>query len=552
MKYILLTALIFLVSCGYKIIPESEYEVDTTSPYVIGVTWNGNNKFDISRKTNSSFDAILDVSDEEAEVKGKNYNVAVNPEIVVTFSENMYPDSLFQYGVSESVVIIEGEPSRSFLTDIASPPLTDTNVAKILKVKVKMLSENNQKELLLDFGDAEDCQSEEDFKNKYCKLKKDTNYTLVISKKVVNENGRTLVVKKDDGKFISENFVLLFRTTGTPPQIISTEPQDGERDICLNLQKVKVNFSTDMDKFSINEDSFYLSANGNKYTDSDMEITSRQAVLNLHSPLSANTTYKINLTSQIRSRSRVNIEEASFSFTTSSSVSNQGPQFISGPTATVNGNTITVTWKTDTKSMADIKYGKGALSHSFDYNEYKTDHSVTIDANDGPGNYIVSISPKDRCGNTTSPQTVNATILNHPLISEVSPNPSSQDNEFVELYNDGDESIDLSSYSLFIGTDEINLSGTLEAKSYALIMDENYNIQINSSALLITASIDMTKSEPVYLKNNGSNVDSYTYSFKATASSNLSAQRRVVTLRNSDSSNYCEAPPTPGSVNNCQ
>lgn len=545
---------LLFISCGYTFVPKSDYNVDLTPPYVLGVTWNGSHKLDISRKTNSSFEQILNVSDEEASVKGKNYNVDIDPQLIITFSENMYINSLFQYGVSESVVVIEGEPSKSFLSDIASPPLSDTNVGKILKVKVKMLAENNKKELLLDFFNADDCVTEDDFNTKFCKLKKDTNYTLVISKKVMDSNGKELILKLDDGSKLDDNFVLLFRTTGTPPTVTSTQPQDFETGICLNLKEVKVNFSTEMDISSITEDSLYLSANGSNFNDVNLTAEKQSAILKLNSDLAANTTYTINVGSKIRSKSRVNIEPITFKFTTAATASNQGPAFTQDPVATVTGNSITVTWKTNVKSLADIKYGKGATPNTdFPYSTYDTNHSVTFDVNQGAGDYTISITPKDRCGNVSTPKLATATILNHPFISEVSANPDASNNEFVELYNDGDMPINLSDYSLVLGPDEYPLEDqVLPSKGYAVLIDSNHTVNASSSDVIMLQDIDLTKSEDVFLKRNGVNIDSYTYDIKATASANLSAQRIDVTLRNSDETNYCEATPTPGATNACQ
>jgi len=555
MKYIILLITIMFTSCGYKFIPESDYDVDNTSPYVIGLTWDVNNKFDISRKTNSSFDAILDVTDEEASAKGKNYNVGIDPEILVTFSENMYPESLFQYGVSESVVVIEGEPSRSLLSDISSPPLTDSNVSKILKVKVQMLSENNKRELLLDFSNADDCLTEDDFKTKFCKLKKDTNYSIVISKKVSNENGRELMLKKDDGKFIDDNFVLLFRTTGTPPIVVSTQPEDLEKDICLNLQEVKVNFSTEMDTSSITPESFYLSTNGNTVSDTALTVDKKSAVLKLNSLLNSNAEYKINIESKVRSKSRVNIEPVTFKFTAATSAVNEGPQFVQHPSVLVIGNSIKVSWSTDVKSLADIKYGRGTPDTEYLYNNYSTNHSITVDVTTGSGTYKISVMPKDRCGNKSTPEVVDATILNHPLISEVSANPTLSTDEFIEIFNNGETDIDLGDYTLLVGVDTITLPDVaLPSKGYLVVADTNHQLAIDASAVIHLEDLDITKSEDVFIKYGTANVDSYTYnlSSKATATANLSAQRRDISIRNSPDENYCEASPTPGIVNSCE
>ena len=538
-------------SCGFTLIPKSDYDVDTTSPEVILVSWNANNFFDITRKTNSSFDQIANTS---------NSNVAEDPKIMVRFSENMYTDSLFQYGVSESVVIIEGEPSRSFLTGMKSPPLSDTNIGKILKVKVNMLSDTDKKNIILDFSSAENCVSEDDFKTKFCKLKKDTNYTLVVSMGVLNENGRELVLKKDDGTHKDDNFVMLFKTNATAPTVVSTQPSNNESGVCLNLQEVVVNFSTEMEKSSITSQSFFISRNNTPITDTTLAVDSglKFATLKLNSDLDANSSYKINIKKEIMSSSRVHIEETTRTFTTASSASTQGPQFNGEPTAMPIGNTVVLEWKTDVDSLADIKYKKDSgVYKDFPYTNYTRNHSLVIPADDGPGVYTVSITPKDRCGNVSTPKIVNAEILNHPLISEVSTNSGLAD--FVELYNDGDGDLNLGSYDIVIkskaGAEKSRVTipaTTLSSKSYAtLTADANFSV--DAGELIVLSSLNILKdSDNVFLEANNASVDSYTYKFVSSSGLNKTAQRIDVTIRNSEASNYCEASPTPGVVNSCQ
>jgi len=111
----------------------------------------------------------------------------------------------------------------------------------------------------------------------------------------------------------------------------------------------------------------------------------------------------------------------------------------------------------------------------------------------------------------------------------------------------------LSNYTLVVVSDEYSLpSESLAAGGYAVIIDSAHSVSVQGGALEIIQDMDITKSEDVFLRFNGNNVDSYTYDFKASASANKSAQRIDATLRNSDSSNYCEATPTPGILNSCQ
>ena len=67
-------------------------------------------------------------------------------------------------------------------------------------------------------------------------------------------------------------------------------------------------------------------------------------------------------------------------------------------------------------------------------------------------------------------------------ISEFLPNPQGNDTgqEFVELYNYGDEEIDLNDFILEIGKKKIKLQGIIEPKEYFVITNKDYNFYIRN------------------------------------------------------------------------
>jgi hypothetical protein len=69
------------------------------------------------------------------------------------------------------------------------------------------------------------------------------------------------------------------------------------------------------------------------------------------------------------------------------------------------------------------------------------------------------------------------------IISEFLPNPkgNDQDNEFIEIYNYGDELIDLNGFILEIGKKKIKLKGKIEPKEYFVISNKDNNFYIRNS-----------------------------------------------------------------------
>jgi hypothetical protein len=78
-----------------------------------------------------------------------------------------------------------------------------------------------------------------------------------------------------------------------------------------------------------------------------------------------------------------------------------------------------------------------------------------------------------------TPKAFNPTLI----ISEFLPNPegNDQDKEFVELFNYGDEAIDLDGFILEIGKKKINLKGRVEPKEYFVIYNKDNNFYIRNS-----------------------------------------------------------------------
>jgi hypothetical protein len=68
------------------------------------------------------------------------------------------------------------------------------------------------------------------------------------------------------------------------------------------------------------------------------------------------------------------------------------------------------------------------------------------------------------------------------IISEFLPNPegNDQDKEFVEIFNYGDEVIDLDGFILEIGKKKINLKGRIEPKEYFVISNKDNNFYIRN------------------------------------------------------------------------
>jgi hypothetical protein len=78
------------------------------------------------------------------------------------------------------------------------------------------------------------------------------------------------------------------------------------------------------------------------------------------------------------------------------------------------------------------------------------------------------------------------------IISEFLPNPAGNDEgkEFVEIFNYGDEAIDLDGFILEIGKKKINLQGRIEPKEYFVIYNKENNFYIRNSGEILKLYFD--------------------------------------------------------------
>ncbi len=81
------------------------------------------------------------------------------------------------------------------------------------------------------------------------------------------------------------------------------------------------------------------------------------------------------------------------------------------------------------------------------------------------------------------------------IVSEFYPNPEGNDEgkEFIEIYNYGNEEIDLDGFTLKIGDKEIKLKGRIEPKEYWLITNKEYNFYIRNKGDTLALYYDKEK-----------------------------------------------------------
>jgi hypothetical protein len=81
------------------------------------------------------------------------------------------------------------------------------------------------------------------------------------------------------------------------------------------------------------------------------------------------------------------------------------------------------------------------------------------------------------------------------IISEFLPNPegNDQDKEFVEIFNYGDEAIDLDGFILEIGKKKIKLKGRIEPKEYFVISNKDNNFYIRNQGETLKLYFDDQK-----------------------------------------------------------
>ena len=141
--------------------------------------------------------------------------------------------------------------------------------------------------------------------------------------------------------------------------------------------------------------------------------------------------------------------------------------------------------------------------------------------------------------------------------------------EYVEVYNNGTEAINLTDWKLCTnnllagyvnrsGATNLNTSMILQPNSFALITDggsgtevySNFSVDLNAIAIHVSGSTlcgGLTSNENISLFNNNSlNVNQLNYTSSWGANSNSKSLQYC-----NNSGNWTENPPTPGSLNNC-
>lgn len=169
--------------------PQMEYDYDNKSPFIKTITV-GSTSLQKSRDKNISF----------KQIDSQNTNIEIDQPIIISFSEDMYINSLFQYGESETVVLVkEDNYTRTLFNGIANPPLSDSNYAKIEKD--------------LTYSKYSTIGVQISFEERT--LERNTKYALIISKSVVDMNGKALgveYIENNETIYKNENFILFFQT----------------------------------------------------------------------------------------------------------------------------------------------------------------------------------------------------------------------------------------------------------------------------------------------------------------------------------------------------
>ncbi len=171
--------------------PQMEYDLDKESPYVTSITVTESHTLSLKRSDNVSFEEI---SNEDVSINDKS-------EIIINFSEPMYMNSLFQYGKSETVVLVKEENfNRTLFNGIENPPLSDSNYERIEQDLLFEKYGNSEYSIKISFKDGKT-------------FAPNAKYALIISKSVVDANGKSLGVKYEDNDIIkNENLIIFFKT----------------------------------------------------------------------------------------------------------------------------------------------------------------------------------------------------------------------------------------------------------------------------------------------------------------------------------------------------
>jgi len=85
--------------------------------------------------------------------------------------------------------------------------------------------------------------------------------------------------------------------------------------------------------------------------------------------------------------------------------------------------------------------------------------------------------------NQSKPHEISKKIQPTLIISEFFPNPQGNDQgqEFIEIYNYGDEVLDIDGFILESGKNKINLKGKIEPKEYFVLTNKDYNFYLRNN-----------------------------------------------------------------------
>ena len=166
-----------------------------------------------------------------------------------------------------------------------------------------------------------------------------------------------------------------------------------------------------------------------------------------------------------------------------------GPKITEGPFASVvRDTTATIVWQTNERSNSLVEYGPTTSYGTVEIDNHFLDtHVITIKNLEPQSTYHLRAVSYDLFGNgptRSSDVTINTLAIQPPpeiIVSEVMPSPvSATTGEFIELYNNGLDDVDLTGFSFTDGdsTDTLQKFGSsdtlLAAGEFAVIVDADY------------------------------------------------------------------------------
>ena len=258
------------------------------------------------------------------------------------------------------------------------------------------------------------------------------------------------------------------------------------------------------------------------------------------------------------------------------------PKITEGPAASVvRDTTATIVWLTNERANSLVEYGETDDYGTVEIdNLYLTTHVVTIKNLQPQTTYHLRAVSYDLFGNgpARSGDLTITTLAPLPppdlVVSEVLVSPTVATGEYIEIYNDGLDEIDLTGFTFTDGDSEDTLqafeggSTTLSGGDYAVIVDPDYATGTYTfppgTVLMTTADASLgnglSEDDPVSLFAPGDSEPASTYGtpdsadgFPSTVTTGHSVER--IDLQGADEpGNWCESVSpggTPGETNTC-